>query len=571
MRVYKPAYTRPLPAGATKFTQRSGPNKGTRFAKYTDKRGRTRTERLTKDGKKILVETKLWHISFTDNLEVHREIKGFTDRQATQRLADNIQTLLNFKASRQPLSNELREWIEQLPLAIRDELIKFGLLDPEQAEIGKPLTEHIADYMDFLTKRERSRHYIKEVEGSLTRLFKECHFTTWTDISAARLREHLDGERDGGKGISKCRYNGLLGCVKSFCRWMIRQQRAASSPIEFMEGMDNQQTDQRHPRRALSINEFRRFLEAALNSSEKIYQLTGYERNLLYRFAAETGLRSIDIRRLRVRDFDFGNKKFLVRACNTKNKTDATVYLKPATATELKQYCQNKLPNAPVFYVTDKTALMVKFDLANTAIKDANGKEIEPAIPYKDEHKEVYDFHSLRHQTASMLAMNPNTPEAVRQKAMRHKTPAMTRHYSHAFEEQQREAIESMPDLTQPSRESQAVARTGTDDQNIIENSCDNLVSCVSKPTNSVSQPTEQPLNSDQKPQLHANSEGAVHTVDPKVEGSSPFGLVSLSYWLPSTCASKPFFFLLFGGRAQQMRNKITPDRLRRSLSCAVY
>jgi integrase len=96
--------------------------------------------------------------------------------------------------------------------------------------------------------------------------------------------------------------------------------------------------------------------------------------------------------------------------------------------------------------VTDKTAPMVRFDLANTVVMDANGKEILPAIPYVDEHGEYFDFHSLRHQCASLLAMNPETPEAVRQKAMRHKTPAMTRHYSHAFEDQQREAIESMPD-----------------------------------------------------------------------------------------------------------------------------
>ena len=33
---------------------------------------------------------------------------------------------------------------------------------------------------------------------------------------------------------------------------------------------------------------------------------------------------------------------------------------KPATAAEVKQYCKNKLPNTPAFYVTEKTAKMVK-------------------------------------------------------------------------------------------------------------------------------------------------------------------------------------------------------------------
>jgi integrase len=446
MRIYKPTYTRPLPPGSARVTPRSGPYKGVRLAKFTDRKGRTVTEELSRNGSKLLCETKLWHVQFQDGLDIRRELKGYTDYQATLRLGDKIQDLLNFKANNQPLSNEIQEWFEQVPSAIRNELIKFGVVEAQQAEVSKPLSEHVADYIDFLTKKERARAYVKEVEGVLTRLFKDCKFMIWKDISASRLKEYLDEQRDSGKGISKRRYNGLLGITKSFCRWMVRQQKASSSPIEFLEGMDNQQTDQRHPRRALSINEFRRFLEAALQSSENIYGLTGYERNLLYRFAAETGLRATDIRRLQVKDFDFAEKKFIVRACNTKNKTDATVYLKPATAVELKQFCRNKLPNAPVFYVTDKTAPMVRFDLVNTAVKDTNGKEIEPAIPYVNEHGEYFDFHSLRHQCASLLAMNPETPEAVRQKAMRHKTPAMTRHYSHAFEDQQREAIESMPD-----------------------------------------------------------------------------------------------------------------------------
>ena len=453
MRIYKPSYSRPLPKGATRFTPRSGPLKGERLAKFADKRGHTKTERLTKNGKKILCKTKLWHVQFEDHLGIKRELKGYSDHEATKLLANNIQKLLNFKTSNQPLSNELQRWLEQVPSAICNELMKFGVVDAQQAEIGKPLTEHIADYLDFLTKKERSRHYIKEVEGALTKLFKESKFTVWNDISAVRLKEHLDEQRNGGKGISKRRYNGLLGITKSFCRWIVRQQRATSSPIEFMEGTDNQQTDQRHPRRALSTNDFRWFLEAALSSKKKIYGLKGYERNLLYRFAAETGLRSVDIRRLRVKDFDFAKNKFIVRACNTKNKTDSIVYLKPATTTEVKQYCQNKLPNTHVFYVTDKTAPMVRFDLAKTAIKDDNGKEVVPAIPYVNEHGEYFDFHSSRHQSASILAMNPDTPEAVRQQAMRHKTPEMTRHYSHSFEEQQRMAIESMSDLTQPSKE----------------------------------------------------------------------------------------------------------------------
>ena len=152
------------------------------------------------------------------------------------------------------------------------------------------------------------------------------------------------------------------------------------------------------------------------------------------------------------------------------------VYLKAATALELQQYCQSKTPQAAVFRLRlSRMSRMVQFDLSRTAVKDGNGKVIVPAIPYV-ENGLFFDFHSLRHQCASLLAMNPGASETVRQRALRHKTPQMTRHYSHVFEEQQRAAIDALPDLTQPSILAQVAVKTGTDDRavtgEILSNSC---------------------------------------------------------------------------------------------------
>ncbi|MHC4517526.1 MAG: hypothetical protein ACYTAS_02965, partial [Planctomycetota bacterium] len=188
------------------------------------------------------------------------------------------------------------------------------------------------------------------------------------------------------------------------------------------------------------------------------------------------------------------------------------VYLKPATAAEIKQYCANKLPNAPAFCVTGKAAKMVRLDLANTALKDVNGKEIVPAIPYVDENGEYFDFHSIRHMCASLLGMNPDTPETVRQQAMRHKSPEMTRHYTNSFEDQHREAIAALPDLTRPSSESQAAVKTGTDNRNvtgeILSKSCFESASVRSDMEAS----GKQDLDCGQKTRLDANSEGAIQT-----------------------------------------------------------
>ena len=526
MRIFKPTYSKSLPEDAKTFICKQGSDKGKMFAKFKDSKGHTSQARLTKSGDKILLETENWHIEFEDTFGIRRRLKAYTNQQASCDLAKTIQELLDCKYRNQQPDENLCKKFEVLPATVKDALIQFRLLDGQRASIAKPLTEHITDFEDYLQKKERTRFYIYETVRMLTKTFEDCGFKVWSDISAVKLKDYLDGKRDNGKGISKRRYNGLLKAVKFFCKWMVKTQKASNSPVEYLDGLDNPQTDQRHARRALDLNDFRRFLEAALNSKETIYGLTGYERNLLYRFAAETGLRSIDIRRLKVQDIDFDERKILIKAGKTKNKSNAFVYLKPATAAELKQYCKNKLPAAPVIYVTDKTSKMVQFDLAKTRIVDNEGKEILAAVPYANEHKEYFDFHSLRHMTASLLGMNPDTPESVRQRAMRHKSPEMTRHYTHTFEDLQREAIEALPDLTQPSRESQAMVKTGTDDRNVTGEFLSD--SCFDGATIRSNTQTSGIKNLDitEKTQYCENNQGVVRTVDPKVEGSSPFGLV---------------------------------------------
>ena len=513
MRLFKPTYSKPLPEGAKILRRKDG-----KYAKYRDKRGRLQEARLTKTGDKILVETKEWHIGFEDNLGIRRDVRCYTDHQATQRLADRIQQLMNHKANNLPLDNELQKFIEDLPARIRDELTGFGLLDGQRIAAGKKLTEYIEEFEDYLTKKERNTKHIREITGTLRRIFSDCGFVTWTDIKPEPLMNFLNGLRDEGRGISKRRYNGLLGTAKQFCKWMVKQRKAASSPIDYLDGLDNPQTDQRHQRRVLELDDFRRFLDAAL-TGPKIYGMTGRERNFAYRFTTETGLRSIDLHRLRVQDCNFKERKIVIEPGRIKNKQRSFVYLKPATAIELQQYCANKLPHTKVFHLTDKTSKMVRFDLANTAIKDAKGKEILPAIPYVDSNGEYFDYHSLRHQSASFFGMNPDTPEAVRQQLTRHKSPEMARHYTHASEQQQRQAIEALPDLTQPSKEAQSKVKTGTDNE-ILSNSCfgDGQQQTPADTSG------KKIVGSVEKTPLCDYNEGPERIPKPKVRGSSPLG-----------------------------------------------
>ena len=181
MRSYKPTYSKPLPEDAKTFLCKQGKDKGKMFAKFKDTNGHTTQARLTKTGDKILVEVTHWQISFEDRFDIKRQLKAYINQRATQDLADKIQDLLD---GRTPNA----EWIEKLSPTIRNELIKFGLIDSQKAAIGKPLSEHIEEFKDHLTKKERNPKHIKEVTGTLNRVFTDCGFITDGIISSKTER-----------------------------------------------------------------------------------------------------------------------------------------------------------------------------------------------------------------------------------------------------------------------------------------------------------------------------------------------------------------------------------------------
>ncbi len=208
MRIFKPTYSKALPKGAKTFVCKRGKDEGKRFAKFKDSKGHATQARLTKTGDKILVETSHWHIGFADNQGISRKLKAFTNERSSVRLADKIEELLDCQRNNGQPDEGLCKWIEQIPAAMRNDLIEWGLLDAERSAIGKPLTEHIKAFQEHLRKKERIPRHVKEIGGTLNRIFRECGFITWSDISAVKLKEYLDGLRDNGKGISKGEVRG---------------------------------------------------------------------------------------------------------------------------------------------------------------------------------------------------------------------------------------------------------------------------------------------------------------------------------------------------------------------------
>jgi len=184
--------------------------------------------------------------------------------------------------------------------------------------------------------------------------------------------------------------------------------------------------------------------------------MSGYERSLLYLFAAETGLRANEIRKLTVADFDFAHLTVTVKAGYSKHRREDTQPLRLDTAERLRDFFKDKLPSAKAFggeyrQLTKRTSDVLKADLTDAG------------IPYTDEAGRYADFHSLRHTTGSLLAASGVHPK-VAQSIMRHSDINLTMsRYSHVLRGQESQAIAGLPDLSLPSRQSQQAKATGTD------------------------------------------------------------------------------------------------------------
>jgi len=289
----------------------------------------------------------------------------------------------------------------------------------------------------------------------LLRIFRDCRFTTFSHISRTKVETYLKNLRDGG--LSVRRSNGYLTAVKSFCRWMTDTGQATENPLRGLRVL-NEKTDVRRERRAATPDELRKLIVATAQGPER-FGMAGAERALLYRFCAMTGLRANECRRLTVGDIDLDALTVRVRAAYSKHREIDTIPLRADLADALRAHVAGKLPTSKVFggryrRLTDKTSLMIQADLRAAG------------VPYLDEQGCVLDFHGLRHSFVTNLR---HAPSRVAQSLARHKSSAMTDRYTHVRLHDERAALDLLPDLSAPDRQTQKA--TGTDGKDVTRES----------------------------------------------------------------------------------------------------
>jgi len=253
-------------------------------------------------------------------------------------------------------------------------------------------------------------------------------------------------------------FNSYLVAFKLFCSWMVHDGRASRSPVDHLEGL-NVRVDRRHDRRALSVDELRRVLDAARNGPVR-FGMTGPARALLYKLAVETGLRARELANLTAASFtlDGDQPVVRVRAAYSKRRREDVLPLRSDTALALRCFLGGPPANSPAFAMPlGRLAAMIRADLA--AARQAWLAEVQPGperdererssfLVYRDPAGRYADFHSLRHTCGSLLAAAGTHPK-VAQTILRHSDINMTlSRYSHVFAGQAAAAVAALPNLT---------------------------------------------------------------------------------------------------------------------------
>jgi integrase len=388
-------------------------------------------------------ECQHWYLTFTDNRGIRRRLPAFSNKRATEKAAEKIEELLS---SGGIYSLELRQWLDTLSPKVREDLIRFGLLDSRrlQNHLGKTLTEHLEDFRGALLAKENGQGYADQVKSTVVLIFTECGFKMWSDIDANKVYTFLADLR-GENGIGQRTFNYYLKLCKEFCKWLCKERRATTNPLEHLSCVT--QTEKRRQRRALTLDEQHKLLEAA-ESGATHHNMTGDERRLVYTLALQTGLRANEIRTLTVASFDFTENTVTLQGAYTKNKKTAVIDLKPETAAELKTFLAGKMPNTRVFAMPVQPAKIMRIDLKAAGIS------------YKDEAGQFADFHSLRHSFITNLARSGVHPSDAMALA-RHSTITLTMNfYTHTKRESLRKILNEQPDLTVVQNASTEIRRT---------------------------------------------------------------------------------------------------------------
>jgi integrase len=385
-------------------------------------------------GKTIRSQTQHWYIDYKTADGTRKRVKAFKDRTATAQLAAKLEK--------------------------EAELAQAGIIDRYAEHRKIKLKKHLDDFKQNLLDKGNTVKHADMTFQRANAVIEGCRFVLIADVSASAVQHYLAGKRSQGMGSKTSNY--YLKSAKQFLSWMKADGRTGENPLEYLSEV-NAQTDIRHKRRALTLDELNTLIETTMNNGSHS-GLSCKERAMLYVLASTTGLRASELASLKWSSlhFEHDTPTIKIEAAYSKHRREDVLPLKKDIA-ELFQKWQadcNGQPDEKIFKVSRfmKWADMLKIDL------EAAG------IAYQDEAGRFADFHALRHTYITNVVKSGASPKIAQSLARHSKITLTMDTYTHMNLYDQKAALEALPNLpclNEVSSRSEEVAKlkTGTDDQ----------------------------------------------------------------------------------------------------------
>ena len=457
--LFKRTHKKPIPEGATVTRTRAG-----KVAKWTDPRGRKQTAAVSEDGNHILLEAATWTARYRNS-----EGKVIQRPTGCEKL-EYAQT-------------KLSDWLGL------EEKRKAGIVSGREATAAEwayvSMTDHVNAFKATMTAKGLHKETVRMRTYYLTRIFKACKVSGFTDVSKTRLERWLMDQIKGGMGLRTA--NGHISALVAFGNWAVREGRVSVTPFSGMAKF-NEKTDQRRPRRAFKPEELNKLFQAAQErplhelknkntrakdkgkqkpaelSPETIdaAQWLGRVRSLAYKTMANTGLRFGELRSLTLGQVHLDQTPAYVelKPEHEKARRGARLPLPAFLVGDLKQYLTDRkkrllghssefpgaLKDKPLFDLPKKMTKVFNRDLvyAGLAVIEET-KDKKRRVNKKNEHGQSLDIHCLRHSFISNLALSGASMVTVA-KAARHSDPRLTlKVYSHVGLEELGNAVDLLP------------------------------------------------------------------------------------------------------------------------------
>lgn len=338
-----------------------------------------------------------------------RVTTGSTDYDDTRELAEQLSRIAQRVENKQSDHAELRQEIQR----------------------HRPLTKHINDYEQHLKSSGKTSKHALQMRLYVEEALEA--YATVDDIVASEVQNKVALMK-----VSNVTKNRRMYAVRTFLAWGADDDRWPRRAADRIKLPRLTQTKTRQ-RRVLSLDDLTRLIHVAENGIT-VAGVTGSQRALMYRTLVSTGLRFGELTRLRLKHIADGG--FDIPSDLTKNRKPAFVTLPKKLFEEINEFAfpidgRAIDPDLFIFPVQ-------KFNPDRMLKHDLEAAGIPRTTP-----RGVYDFHSMRHQCATLLAASGAEVKVI-QSHMRHGSIKLTMDtYGHLFDRDRVRAAEVMGKIVQ--------------------------------------------------------------------------------------------------------------------------